>query len=123
MQSRGRGNVLAGYCKLTSAGGLARRCGRRFFEGVCRRIDLKQGQIAAHPNGNLIAQQAGEGFPMSTTSLDVFDRTLQKTNMWLNQIMEIMGWEDRHAAYTALRATLHALRDRLTVQEAAQLAA
>ncbi len=60
---------------------------------------------------------------MSTTSLDVFDRTLQKTNMWLNQIMEIMGWEDRHAAYTALRATLHALRDRLTVQEAAQLAA
>ena len=60
---------------------------------------------------------------MSTTSLDVFDRTLQKTNMWLNQIMEIMGWEDRHAAYTALRAILHALRDRLTVQEAAQHAA
>jgi uncharacterized protein (DUF2267 family) len=60
---------------------------------------------------------------MSTTSLDVFDRTLQKTNIWLNQIMDIMGWEDRHTAYTALRATLHALRDRLTVQEAAQLAA
>jgi uncharacterized protein (DUF2267 family) len=60
---------------------------------------------------------------MSTTSLDVFDRTLQKTNMWLNQIMDIMGWDDRHAAYTAMRATLHALRDRLTVQEAAQLAA
>jgi uncharacterized protein (DUF2267 family) len=60
---------------------------------------------------------------MSTTSLDVFDRTLQKTNSWLNQIMDIMGQQDRHMAYTALRATLHALRDRLTVQEAAQLAA
>jgi uncharacterized protein (DUF2267 family) len=60
---------------------------------------------------------------MSNTSLDVFDRTLQKTNVWLNQLMEIMHWQDRHTAYTALRATLHALRDRLTVQEAAQLAA
>ena len=60
---------------------------------------------------------------MSMTTLDVFDRTLQKTNIWLNQIMNLMGWDDRHKAYTALRATLHALRDRLTVQEAAQLAA
>jgi uncharacterized protein (DUF2267 family) len=37
--------------------------------------------------------------------------------------MQELGWQDRHFAYRALRATLHALRDRLTVDEVAQLAA
>jgi uncharacterized protein (DUF2267 family) len=57
------------------------------------------------------------------TSLAVFDRTLHKTNLWLTDVMAELDVEDRHKAYAALRATLHALRDRLTVDEAAQLAA
>ena len=60
---------------------------------------------------------------MSITGLDVFDATVHKTNAWLKRLMEIGGWQDRHLAYVALRATLHALRDRLTVEETAQLAA
>ena len=60
---------------------------------------------------------------MSMTGLDVFDRTIHKTNNWLNELMEILGWHDRHKAYLALRVTLHALRDRLTVEEGAQLGA
>jgi uncharacterized protein (DUF2267 family) len=60
---------------------------------------------------------------MSTTGLDVFDRTLQKTNVWLKDLMETLGWSDKQEAYLALRATLHALRDRLTVDEAAQFGA
>src|SRR3954451_5408348 len=60
---------------------------------------------------------------MSTTGLDVFDTTVQKTNSWLNDIMHEMDWQERRKAYQALRSTLHALRDRLTVDEAAQLAA
>jgi uncharacterized protein (DUF2267 family) len=60
---------------------------------------------------------------MSATGLEVFDTTLHKTNTWLNDIMQVLGWGDRHKAYLALRATLHALRDRLTVEETAQLAA
>ena len=60
---------------------------------------------------------------MSATGLEVFDTTLQKTNSWLKDIMLEMGWQERGKAYQALRATLHALRDRLTVEEAAQLAA
>jgi uncharacterized protein (DUF2267 family) len=60
---------------------------------------------------------------MSMTGLDVFDRTVHKTNSWLNELMEILGWDDRHKAYLALRVTLHALRDRLTVEETAQLGA
>jgi uncharacterized protein (DUF2267 family) len=60
---------------------------------------------------------------MSATGLDVFDRTLQKTNSWLQDLMQTLGWPDRHMAYAALRATLHALRDRLSVEEVAQLGA
>lgn len=60
---------------------------------------------------------------MSTTGLTVFDETIHLTNAWLNEVMETLGWEDRHRAYLGLRLTLQALRDSLTVDEAAQLAA
>jgi uncharacterized protein (DUF2267 family) len=60
---------------------------------------------------------------MSATGLEVFDTTLQKTNSWLHDLMQALDWADRHKAYTALRATLHALRDRLSVEEVAQLGA
>jgi uncharacterized protein (DUF2267 family) len=60
---------------------------------------------------------------MSTTGLEVFDRTVQKTNSWLHDLMQVLQWADKHKAYLALRATLHALRDRLTVDEVAQLGA
>lgn len=54
---------------------------------------------------------------MSMAGLDVFDRTLEKSNNWLKDIMYELGWEDRHRAYLALRATLPSLRDRLSVEE------
>jgi uncharacterized protein (DUF2267 family) len=60
---------------------------------------------------------------MSATGLDVFDTTLHKTNSWLNDLMQVLGWPDRHKAYLALKATLHALRDRLPIEEVAQLGA
>lgn len=60
---------------------------------------------------------------MSLTGLDVFDATLNTTHVWLNDLMQELGTDDRHQAYVALRAVLHALRDRLTVDEAAQLGA
>jgi uncharacterized protein (DUF2267 family) len=60
---------------------------------------------------------------MSATGLDVFDTTLHKTHKWLGELMEMMDWRDRQRAYLGMRATLHALRDRLTVEEVAHLAA
>lgn len=60
---------------------------------------------------------------MREADLDVFDTTIQKTASWLNELMRLLGWQDRHKAYLALRATLHALRDYLTVEEVAQLGA
>ncbi len=51
---------------------------------------------------------------MSMTGLPVFDHTVHETNTWLHELMEELG-PDKQRAYSALRATLHALRDRLTV--------
>src|SRR5690348_6210901 len=56
--------------------------------------------------------------PMPMTGLEVFDDTVHKTNSWLKEISQTLGL-DRRAAYQALRAVLHALRDRLSVDEAA----
>lgn len=60
---------------------------------------------------------------MSQTGLAAFDSTLHTTHAWLNELMVELGWEDRHRAYQALRAVLHAVRDRLTVAEVADLGA
>ena len=60
---------------------------------------------------------------MSMTGLDTFDRTVHRTNEWMHDLMNELSWRDKHKAYVAMKATLHALRDRLTVDEAAQLAA
>jgi uncharacterized protein (DUF2267 family) len=59
----------------------------------------------------------------TASGVDVFDRTLHKTNIWLKHLMQVLASDDRHEAYLALRAALHALRDRLTVEEVAQLGA
>jgi uncharacterized protein (DUF2267 family) len=62
---------------------------------------------------------------MSLTGYPAFDSTLEKTNGILKQIERSYGWpkERRNQSYAALRVVLHALRDRLTVEEAAQLSA
>lgn len=59
---------------------------------------------------------------MSATGLEVFDKTLQTTNVWLNEIMERLG-PDRQVAWKALSIVLHKLRDRLPIELAAHLGA
>jgi len=58
-----------------------------------------------------------------TTSTELFQATLQKTDEWLSHLMRLLPTDDRQVAYLALRATLHALRDRITIEEIAQLGA
>lgn len=60
---------------------------------------------------------------MSDTQLPVLDHTVQQTNVWLKRLMSDHHFADRHAAYSALRAVLHALRDRLTPEQAVHLGA
>jgi uncharacterized protein (DUF2267 family) len=59
---------------------------------------------------------------MSATGLDVFDKTLQTTNIWLDEIMEVLG-PDRQVAWKVLSVVLHKLRDRLPIGLAAHLGA
>ena len=59
---------------------------------------------------------------MSTNGLDVFDKTVQTTNIWLDEIMDRIG-PDRQTAWKVLSTVLHKIRDRLQPDLAAHLAA
>jgi uncharacterized protein (DUF2267 family) len=59
---------------------------------------------------------------MSATGLDVFDKTLQVTNIWLGQVME-EAQVDRHVAWHVLGTVLRTVRDRVPIGLAAHLGA
>lgn len=56
-------------------------------------------------------------------NLSIFAKSIQKSKIWIHDLMEEMDWEDEHRAFQGMRAVLHALRDQLTTAEVAQLAA
>jgi uncharacterized protein (DUF2267 family) len=60
---------------------------------------------------------------MSFTGVKNLDHSIDKTNAWLAEIAAEFGTEDRQFAYRVTRTWLHALRDRLPVQVAANFAA
>lgn len=55
--------------------------------------------------------------------LSILDKAVQKTVLWIHDAERELGWHDDRRTYLALRAVLHALRDRLTTEEAVQLGA
>jgi len=59
---------------------------------------------------------------MSASGLDVFDKTLQTTHIWLNEITEVMG-PDKQVAWHVLGGVLRAVRDRVPLDLAAHLGA
>lgn len=59
---------------------------------------------------------------MSATGLEVFDKTLQTTHIWLDEIMADHG-PDRRVAWHMLGAVLRTLRDWLQIELAANLGA
>ena len=59
---------------------------------------------------------------MSAHGLEVFDRTLETTHVWLNEIVEDLG-PDKQVAWKVLSTVLHKLRDRLPLPLAAHLGA
>jgi uncharacterized protein (DUF2267 family) len=54
--------------------------------------------------------------------VDVIDITVQKTYRWIEEISEELGGIGRREAYRVMRAFLQTVRDRLTVDQAAELA-
>jgi uncharacterized protein (DUF2267 family) len=57
------------------------------------------------------------------TKAAVLDTSLQRTHEWLHEIGDELGFDNERAAYAALRATLHAVRDRLPAELVAHLGA
>ena len=55
---------------------------------------------------------------MKFTGLDVFDGTIQRTVVWLKELMQELNWSDHRKTYLAFRGILHAVRDSLTLTEA-----
>lgn len=60
---------------------------------------------------------------MARRHIDAIDHTVQTTYQWIGELDTVMGWESRQRSYRLLRAVLHALRDLLPVNEAADLGA
>jgi uncharacterized protein (DUF2267 family) len=55
--------------------------------------------------------------------MHMFDRMTQQASQWVKEMMAELGTDDPDKALHALRAGLQAMRDRLSVEEAAQLSA
>lgn len=85
-------------------------------------ILLDPSQCGDVHNGMSSCSSMKEG-GMMTTGFDTFDKTVQETNLWLKDLMLRLDTEDRHRAYAFLRATLHALRDRIGPANATHLGA
>jgi len=60
---------------------------------------------------------------MSALGLKFFDKAIQDANIWLDDLMDKLDWDDKQSAFRLLRSTLHTLRDRIPAEEAADLAA
>jgi uncharacterized protein (DUF2267 family) len=60
---------------------------------------------------------------MAITNVSSLNRSMEKTQVWLKDLVEIGHLETETQAYSLLRAVLHTLRDYLTVDEAVNLAA
>ena len=53
----------------------------------------------------------------------IFDKTLQKSQTWIEQIKKELNTVDDNRAYLALRTVLHSLRNHLQLNEAIHLGA
>lgn len=60
---------------------------------------------------------------MAQNTVEGIERTVHKTYEWLVELCDDLGVDDRAYGYRVLRAMLHLVRDRVTVDEAADFAA
>lgn len=56
---------------------------------------------------------------MSAVGFENIDHTVQLTHIWINELDTRLGWADKHRSYRLLRTVLQAVRDWLSVNEAA----
>ena len=59
---------------------------------------------------------------MTTATISAIEQSIEKTNDWLDELVNEGDFASRDQAYSAFRAVIHAVRDRLVVDEAADFA-
>lgn len=60
---------------------------------------------------------------MADMGVSTLDNAAHQTNIWLNELAAATHWSDRQHVYRLLRSVLHALRDWLNADEAADFGA
>src|SRR5271166_430754 len=130
------GRAMAGVVgRKTGPAGADGRCASAICVGSmivarCRSRNIGAGNRPAHDRcagrpsePGLGRRRPQENSTMSDTQVAALDHTVQQTNVWLKRLGEELHIDDRHVAYSALRAVLHVLRDRLTAEQAVHLGA
>ncbi len=93
---------------------------------VAHQIYLNRGNRPGTQQGDWEeAERITREWPQTITDASqahLFDKALAKTRHWLKEIELELGMTNPNDAYRALRAVLHAVRDRLPVREGAEFA-
>jgi len=93
---------------------------------VAHDIYMRRGTALGNPEMDWIeAEKVTMDWPHTITDASqahLFDKALAKTREWLKDIETELCFTNPNEAYRALRAVLHAIRDRLPVKETAEFA-
>ena len=60
---------------------------------------------------------------MTNTGLRNLNSAVQKFNLWLSELDKKLYWDNTASTYKALKVTLHAIRDQLTINQSAHFSA
>jgi len=93
---------------------------------VAHEIYVHRGTRPGTPEGDWQeAMRITQEWPQTITESSqahLFDKAIAKTRQWVKELEEELGVSNPNDAYRALRAVLHAVRDRLPVRESAEFA-
>ena len=93
---------------------------------VAQEIYEHRGKAPGTPDGDWAeAARITAEWPETITEASeshLFDKALAKTRAWLKDVETELDYTNPNDAYRALRSVLHAIRDRLPVQECAEFA-
>ena len=93
---------------------------------VAHQIYLNRGNAPGNPQEDWkAAERITAEWPRTITEASeshMFDKAMSKTREWLKEIEGELGFDNPNDAYRALRAVLHAVRDRLPIKESTDFA-
>lgn len=93
---------------------------------VAHQVYLNRGNAPGNPQEDWKAAERITGeWPRTITEASeshMFDKAMAKTREWVKEVEGELGFDNPNDAYRALRAVLHAVRDRLPIKESTDFA-